>query len=141
LAVYQLAAVVSRPLWGWLADKWFSAHTLLAWQGFIMGITALLTGQFGMNWAPWLVLSLCAVAGASASGFTGLAYAEWARLGGSQRTEATGLGSGLMFAGVLLLPSLFSVTVTSLDDYGVSYGVIGALAALAGWMLLRQKNA
>ena len=141
LAVYQLAAVVSRPLWGWLADKWFSAHTLLAWQGFIMGVAALLTGQFGMNWAPWLVLSLCAVAGASASGFTGLAYAEWARLGGSQRTEATGLGSGLMFAGVLLLPSLFSVTVTSLDDYGVSYGVIGALAALAGWRLLRQKNA
>ena len=141
LAVYQLAAVVSRPLWGWLADKWFSAHTLLAWQGFIMGVAALLTGQFGMNWAPWLVLSLCAVAGASASGFTGLAYAEWARLGGSQRTEATGLGSGLMFAGVLLLPSLFSVTVTSLDDYGVSYGVIGVLAALAGWRLLRQKNA
>ena len=141
LAVYQLAAVVSRPIWGWLADKWFSAHTLLAWQGFIMGVAAVLTGQFGMNWAPWLVLSLCAVAGASASGFTGLAYAEWARLGGAQRTEATGLGSGLMFAGVLLLPSLFSVTVTTLDDYGVSYGFVGGLAALAGLMLLRQKNA
>ncbi len=141
LAIYQLAAVVSRPIWGWLADKWISARMLLAWQGFIMGGTAVLTGQFSMNWAPWLVLSLCAVAGASASGFTGLAYAEWARLGGSQRTEATGLGSGLMFAGVLLLPSLFSVTVTSFDDYGVSYGVVGVLATLAGWMLLRQKNA
>jgi predicted MFS family arabinose efflux permease len=140
LAVYQLAAVVSRPIWGWLADKWFSAHALLAWQGFIMGAAALLTGQFGMSWAPWLVLSVCAVAGASASGFTGLAYAEWARLGGAQRTEATGLGSGLMFAGVLLLPSLFSVTVTTFDDYGVSYGFVGGLAALAGLMLLRQKN-
>jgi MFS family permease len=140
LAVYQLAAVVSRPIWGWLADKWFSAHALLAWQGFIMGAAALLTGQFGMSWAPWLLFSVCAVAGASASGFTGLAYAEWARLGGAQRTEATGLGSGLMFAGVLLLPSLFSVTVTTFDDYGVSYGFVGGLAALAGLMLLRQKN-
>jgi hypothetical protein len=46
-----------------------------------------------------------------------------------------------MFAGVLLLPSLFSVTVTSLDDYGVSYGFVGGLAALAGLILLRQKNA
>jgi hypothetical protein len=77
-----------------------------------------------MNWAPWLVLSLCAIAGASASGFTGLAYAEWARLGGAQRTEATGLGSGLMFAGVLLLPSLFSVIVTAFDDYSAPYAFV-----------------
>ena len=140
LAIYQVAAVISRPIWGWLADKWISAQRLLAWQGFIMGGTAVLTGQFGMDWAPWLILSLCAVAGTTASGFTGLAYAEWARLGGAQRTEATGLGSGLMFAGVLLLPSLFSVTVTSFDDYGVSYGVVGALAVLSGFLLLRQKN-
>jgi MFS family permease len=141
LAIYQLAAVVSRPIWGWMADNWISAQMLLVWQGFIMGATAVLTGQFGMDWAPWLILSLCAVAGTTASGFTGLAYAEWARLGGAQRTEATGLGSGLMFAGVLLLPSLFSVTVTSLDDYAVSYGFVGVLAGLAGLMLLRQKNA
>ena len=140
LAVYQLAAVVSRPIWGWLADKWFSAHSLLVWQGFIMGATAVLTGQFGLDWASWLVLSLCAVAGASASGFTGLAYAEWARLGGAQRTEATGLGSGLMFAGVLLLPSLFSVIVTTFDDYAVPYSFVGALAALSGFLLLRQKK-
>lgn len=140
LAIYQLAAVISRPIWGWLADKWISAQRLLAWQGFIMGGTAFLTGQFGLNWAPWLILTLCAVAGTTASGFTGLAYAEWARLGGAQRTEATGLGSGLMFAGVLLLPSLFSLTVTSLDDYGVSYGVVGALAVLSGFLLLQQKN-
>ena len=140
LAVYQLAAVVSRPSWGWLADKWFTAHMLLAWQGFIMGVAAVLTGQFGMNWAPWLVLSLCAIAGASASGFTGLAYAEWARLGGAQRTEATGLGSGLMFTGVLLLPSLFSVIVTAFDDYSVPYAFVGGLAVLSGFLLLRQKN-
>jgi hypothetical protein len=106
-----------------------------------MGATAVLTGQFDMHWEPWLILTLCAVAGTTASGFTGLAYAEWARLGGAQRTEATGLGSGLMFAGVLLLPSLFSVTVTSFDDYGISYGVVGVLATLAGLILLRQKNA
>jgi len=140
LAVYQLAAVVSRPIWGWLADKWLSAKLLLAWQGFIMGGAAVLTGQFGLSWAPWVVLVLCAIAGATASGFTGLAYAEWARLGGAQRTEATGLGSGLMFAGVLLLPSLFSVAVTYFDDFSVPYGVVGGLAALAGWLLWRQKG-
>jgi uncharacterized BrkB/YihY/UPF0761 family membrane protein len=45
-----------------------------------------------------------------------------------------------MFAGVLLLPSLFSLTVTSLDDYGLSYGVVGALAVLSGFLLLQQKS-
>ncbi|MDO9025814.1 MFS transporter [Zwartia sp.] len=140
LAVYQLAAVVSRPIWGWLADKWFSAKLLLAWQGFIMGAAALLAGQFTESWSSGLVLLLCAVAGATASGFTGLAYAEWARLGGAQRTEATGLGSGLMFAGVLLLPSLFSVAVTYFDDFGLAYAVVGGLAAMSGWLLWRQKG-
>jgi len=140
LAVYQLAAVVSRPIWGWLADNWFSAKLLLAWQGIIMGATALLAGQFSESWASGLVLLLCAVAGATASGFTGLAYAEWARLGGAQRTEATGLGSGLMFAGVLLLPSMFSVAVTYFDDFSVPYGFVGALAALSGLLLWRQRN-
>ena len=140
LAVYQLAAVVSRPIWGWLADKWVSAQFLLICQGFVMGATAMLAGQFTESWPPTLVLFLSAVAGATASGFTGLAYAEWARLGGAQRTEATGLGSGLMFAGVLLLPSLFSVAVTYFDDFGIAYACLGGLAALSGYLLLR-KNA
>ena len=95
LAVYQLAAVVSRPIWGWLADKYVSAKFLLVWQGFVMGGTAMLAGQFADSWSPVIVLLLCAVAGATASGFTGLAYAEWARLGGAQRTEATGLGTSV----------------------------------------------
>lgn len=141
LAVYQLAAVVSRPIWGWLADKWLSAKFLLAWQGFIMGAAAVLAGQFTESWTHVVVLVLCAVAGATASGFTGLAYAEWARLGGAQRTEATGLGSGLMFAGVLLLPSLFSVAVTYFDDFGLAYACVGGLAALSGLLLLQKPTA
>lgn len=140
LAVYQLAAVVSRPIWGWLADKWVSATSLLVWQGFVMGATSMLAGQFTESWLSGLVFLLSAIAGATASGFTGLAYAEWARLGGAQRTEATGLGSGLMFAGVLLLPSLFSVAVTIFDDFGVAYFCLGALAVLSGFLLLRQTK-
>ena len=80
------------------------------------------------------------MAGATASGFTGLAYAEWARLGGAQRTEATGLGSGIMFAGVMLMPSIFSVTVTFFNDYGIAYGCVGGLAALSGLLLLATKR-
>ena len=140
LAVYQISAVLSRPLWGWLADKFVTARQLLIVQGFIMCVAAALAGQFAASWSHDLVLTICAVAGATASGFTGLAYAEWARLGGARRTEATGLGSGIMFAGVMLMPSIFSVAVTFFGDYGIAYGCAGALAALSGLLLFASKR-
>ena len=140
LAVYQLSAVISRPIWGWLADKYVTARQLLIVQGLIMCFAAVLAGQFTESWSPNFVLIVCAVAGATASGFTGLAYAEWARLGGAKRTEATGLGSGIMFAGVMLMPSIFSVTVTFFDDYGIAYGLAGGLAALSGLLLFAARR-
>ncbi len=136
LAAYQIAGVLSRPIWGWLADKVLAARWLLALQGVIMCVTAVLAGQFGVDWPQTLVITVCAVAGTTASGFTGLAYAEWARLGGARRTEATGLGTGLMFAGVMLIPSAFSVAVTAFGDYAAAYAVAGGLAAISGLLLL-----
>jgi nitrate/nitrite transporter NarK len=136
LAVYQIAGLISRPIWGWLADKVLAARWLLALQGIIMCASAVLAGQFGVDWPRMLVIGVCAVAGATASGFTGIAYAEWARLGSTRRTEATGLGTGLMFAGVMLLPSAFSVAVTAFGDYAVAYAFVGALAAVSGLLLL-----
>ena len=140
LAVYQLSAVLSRPLWGWMADTCVTARQLLIVQGLIMCVAAVLAGQFAASWSQLFVLCVCAVAGATASGFTGLAYAEWARLGGAKRTEATGLGSGIMFAGVMLMPSIFSVTVTFFDDYGIAYGCVGGLALLSGLLLFATRH-
>ena len=136
LAAYQVAGVISRPIWGWLADKVLAARWLLALQGVIMCVTAAFAGQFDLDTPRVLVIAVCTVAGATASGFTGIAYAEWARLGGTRRTEATGLGAGLMFAGVMLMPSAFSVAVTTLDDYAAAYAVAGGFAALSGLLLL-----
>ncbi len=136
LALFQISAVLTRPIWGWLADKVMAANKLLALQGVVSCTTAVLTGQFGADWPPLAVLAICAVAGATASGFTGLAYAEWARLGGARRTEATGLGTAIMFAGVMLIPPAFSVTVTLLGDYGVAYAAVGGLAAISGLLLV-----
>jgi hypothetical protein len=76
------------------------------------------------------------VAGATASGFTGIAYAEYARLGGARRTEATGLGAAMMFAGVMILPSVVSVVVTLTGSYRDAYATIGGLALVAGLGML-----
>jgi MFS family permease len=141
LAVYQVAGVVSRPIWGWLADRLVPPRVLLAAQGVIMCGAAILAGRFAPGWTLPLVLAVCAVAGATASGFTGIAYAEFARIGGPRRTEATGLGAGIMFAGVMVLPSAFAAVVSASGEYAVAYAAVGVLAGLSGLLLLGGKGA
>jgi MFS family permease len=135
LATYQMSGVITRPIWGWIADRWIPARRILVFHGVVMGAAALAAGQFGPGWPVGMVLLTCAVAGATASGYTGLAYAEFARLGGTRRTEATGLGSAAMFSGVLVLPSLAAALVTMSGSYALAYGGLGAAAILTGLML------
>lgn len=139
LAAYQVAGVVSRPIWGWIADRLMPARHLLALQGALMAGAAVAAGQFSEIWPFWLVLGNCILAGATASGFTGIAYGEFARQGGARGTEATAIGSGAMFAGVMLLPSAFGVAVAVLDDYALAYAGL-ALLALCGAILLLWRG-
>jgi MFS family permease len=140
LAIYQVGGAVSRPIWGWMADHWLAARWLLGLQGVIASGAAILAGNFDASWTQLGVFAVCAVGGATASGFTGIAYAEWARLGGERRTEATGLGAATMFAGVLVLPSLMSVIVTALGSYEIAYTLIGLMALTAGVLVALQRD-
>ena len=132
LAVYQVCGAVSRPIWGWVADKFLSPSRMLGLQGLIMAGASVATGAFGTGWPVWLVLLVCGVAGATASGYTGLAFAEYARLGGSRRTEATGLGAAMMFTGVMLIPSTMGFTLTATSNYMLCFTALAVLAAISG---------
>lgn len=140
LAMYQVCGVISRPIWGWIADKRMAAHRLLVFQGFAMALATVAAGQFGPQWPFALVLLVCAVAGATASGYTGIAYGEFVRLGGPRRTEATGLGSAAMFAGALVFPSLATVLVTTSGSYALAYSAVGFMAAAAGLLLASRDR-
>ena len=138
LALYQLAGMVCRPLWGWLADASAGragAHRLIVWQGFAMGLLACVAGHLGAHWPVPLILALCAFAGATANGYTGLSYAEFARLGAARRTEATGLGSAAMFSGVLLLPAAAALIVTLSGSYVIAFTALGGMALAAALLL------
>ena len=135
LALYQLSGLACRPLWGWLADASGGARRLIVLQGLIMGTTACLAGHISSQWPVPLVYLCCAVAGATANSFTGLAYAEFARIGGVHRTEATGLGSASMFSGVLLIPSAAASLVTLSGSYVLAFTVLGVTAMAAAGML------
>lgn len=135
LAAYQIAGSVSRPIWGWIADRLLSPAQTLALHGVGMAACACLTGFYSTAWPLWAVLTNAMLAGCTAGGYTGVAYAEYAALGGPRRTEATGLGTAILFAGGMAVPPLFGVAVTALGGYRTSY-LIGAAAALASGVLL-----
>jgi MFS family permease len=135
LAIYQVTGAVTRTIWGWIADRWLTPGHTLAVHGFGMAAAALAAGQFGPHWSRALVLAIVAIAGSTAGGYTGVAYAEYAHLGGTRRTEATGLGTAVMFAGVLLIPPSFGLTVAVSGSYGPAYSTLAVLA-LASAVLL-----
>ena len=137
LALYQIAGVVSRPIWGWFADRFIGARWLLAMQGVIMAGAAVAAAHLGADWSLAAITAICVAAGISASGYTGIAYSEYARLGGVQGTEATALGSAAMFSGVLVLPALFSVLATALASYQAPYYGLAVLALASAWLLTR----
>lgn len=94
-------------------------------------------GPVGSSW-PWgAVLGLAMLSRATAGGYTGVAYAEYARLGGVRRTEATGLGTAVMFAGVMILPSVFGAAVKASGGYQWPYWILAVLAAGCGLLLWR----
>ena len=135
LAVYQIAGSVSRPIWGWIADHFITPAQTLAVHGAGLAATTLVTGFYAPNWPLWAIIANAVVAGCTAGGYTGVAYAEYATLGGTRRTEATGLGTAIFFAGGMAVPPIFGAAVTLLGGYRGPY-LVGAACALASAVLL-----
>ena len=141
LAAYQLAGTLSRPVWGWMADRLLSPSRVLALHGFGMTAAAIAAGQIGGTWSQWAVLAVAIAAGVSAGGYTGVAYAEYAHIGGARRTEATGLGTAMMFAAVLILPPIIGGMALVLGDYAIPYFLLAVLALPCAVLMWRQKLA
>jgi MFS family permease len=139
LALYQITGAVSRPIWGWIADRRIAPGRTLALHGFGMAAAAVAAGAFGPHWDRALVLAVVSLAGCTAGGYTGVAYAEYAHLGGPRRTEATGLGTAVMFAGVLLIPPCFGLAVATAGSYAPAFGTLAALALASAVLLCPDR--
>ena len=138
LAVYQVAATLSRPIWGWIADRLLSPSRTLAVHGAGMAVATVAAGQLGPVWPGWAVAATVVLAGCTAGGYTGVAYADYAALGGTRRTEATGLGTAIMFAAVMLIPPGFGLAVTAAGGYAAPDIGLAVLAAVSAGLLLRK---
>jgi MFS family permease len=145
LAAYQIAGSLSRPIWGWIADRFLTPAQTLAALGIGMALAAVLTGFYGPGWPAWAVMANALLAGCTSGGYTGVGYAEYAALGGSRRTEATGLGTAILFAGGMAAPPVFGAAVNAQGSY-LGSCLVGAACAfvsavLLGWPVKDQDAA
>ena len=143
MAASQVASVVGRVLWGFIADRMLGRRVMLGLLGVGMGLSALVTLAASPAW-PLPLLFLFAIAfGATAVGWNGVFLAEVAHIAPpGQTSQYTGGCMFFTFLGVVVTPPLFSIILAAGGSYASAYALFGALALLAGaWLLAVRAKA
>jgi MFS family permease len=132
LSAAQVAGAVGRVSWGWVADRVGDGLGVLVVLGLLMVLGSGLMMMLGPTWSPFAVQLIVVLLGATAVGWNGVYIAEVARLSPKGKVStATGGSLSIIFAGVLVGPSLFAALYTSLGSYPATF-VLTAMASLAG---------
>lgn len=137
LAVAQVAGVVGRLGWGWMADKLIVPRLLLGLLGLGMGAAGISLAMIGPD-VPVLGFALiAAIFGASAIGWNGVFLAEVARLAAPGEVgAATGASLFLTYAGVVVGPPAFAGLVAQSHSYPLGFLAFGALLSAVGLFLM-----
>ena len=132
LSTAQVAGVVGRVSWGWVADRVGNGLGVLAVLGLRMALGSGLMMMLGSAWPPIAVQLIVLLFGASVVGWNGVYIAELARLSPEGKVgTVTGGSLSIIFAGVLIGPSLFAALYAVIGSYPATF-VLLVLASLAG---------
>ena len=128
LAVTQLASVVARILWGWVADRFLSSGRMLALLGIVMSLASIFTALTTPQWPVFAVTLLMVIFGSAAIGWNGVYMAEIARIAPPGTTAAT-TGASLFFAylGGMVGPAAFASIVVGTGSYPAGFALFGAV--------------
>ncbi len=137
LSVSQMAGVLGRIGWGWLADRTGDSLGVLQWlAGGMLGCCGVIV-FLQPDWPVPVTALLFAVFGVTAIGWNGLYTAEVARCSPpGQVSTATGGAMVWNFGGILAGPTAFALVYGQVGSYAWTYGmmalmVIGIFLALA----------
>ncbi|MEZ5649980.1 MAG: MFS transporter [Burkholderiaceae bacterium] len=141
LSAAQVASVIGRPFWGWVADRYVAPATLLGLLGIASAVTI---GAFAlMPTSPPYPLALClAIAcAATAIAWNGVFFAELAhRVPVPQLGAVTGGIQFLTFLGGMSGPLLVGTIVGEAGRYRVALSTTAALTALAALAMLLDRS-
>jgi MFS family permease len=136
LSVAQGAGVTGRIAWGWIADRFGNCLGLLLRLSAVMVASCAAMGFVTTQWPPVLMALLFLVFGASAIGWNGLFLAEVARLSPPGKVSVATSGAMVWnFAGILIGPALFAMTVRANSSYALTFGLL-SLFAIGGFLFL-----
>jgi len=142
LSVAQIAGVMGRIAWGWLADRTHDSLRVLQWltAGMLLCSAAITFLQPG--WPVAVTALLFAVFGATAIGWNGLYTAEVARRSPPGRVSiVTGGAMVWNFAGILAGPTAFTLVYRQLGSYAWTYGSMALMAAVIFVALAASRRA
>lgn len=141
LTAAQMGGVVGRVFWGWVADRWVGARTMLAALAFMMAACALATAALQPSWPPLLVLAVLVAFGASAIGWNGVYLAEVARQAPPGLAGlATGGTLAITFFGVVLGPPLVGALAAAMGSLRAGFAAVFVCAAVTALVLARRPK-
>ena len=137
LTVSLVAGAIGRLIWGTLTDRFVDPYLLLGSLGLGMAAAAILTACFTAAWPFGLIVAVSIAFGATTTAWNGVFLAQIAVLAPPGRvSEATGGSQFYTFAGVTVMPALFSLVLSVTGSYAIGYGTLASLALTSGlWVL------
>jgi len=140
LAVSQVAGVVARIAWGFVADRWLGPRRMLLVLALGMMGCALATPWLSPQTPAGAVTALLAVFGATAVGWNGVYLATVARLvPQAQAGTATAGTLFFTFFGVVIGPPVFGAVAGALGALAPAFACLALPLAGGLWVLARAR--
>jgi MFS family permease len=140
LAVSQVAGVVGRIAWGFVADRWLGSRRVLLVLGWGMTACALATALLSPDSPVPLVLVLLAAFGATAVGWNGVYLATVARLVPQPQAGMATAGTLFFtFFGVVVGPPVFGLLAAAMGSLATAFACLALPLAGGLWVLMRSR--
>lgn len=137
LAVMQGAGVCGRLIWGSLAAQRIPTPVVLAFIGLCTALALVFVAQLDAQWSYTQILVIAVLLGGSSLGWNGVLLSQIATLAPRGRAaDATGGMQFVMFGGVVLLPTGFTVLVGMCDGYQIPFMTLAVLAFVGAVLML-----
>ncbi len=139
-ALAQVASIVSRLAWGAVADILRSARLTLAALAAAVTVLAWIAALIQPGWPIAGLALLCIGLGATGIAWNGIFMAEVVHVAPPGTAGAATAGTlACTFAGVVVGPPLFSLTVDIAGAYGPAYAVASIFTMIATCLILKLR--
>ena len=141
LTASQVASLIARLSFGWLADRLRDPFVVIAGIGFGALASGLVVVMMGPNWPVWALCLVSAAYGAVATGWVGTVFGAMALYARREDVaEATSSLQFVMLAGGILGPLVFAGLVSLTGHYSTTYAAFALLGLVIGWRMTRLRR-